>query len=119
MAAEFRRFYKSTMGEYIRRLRVDFACRQISQRETPLTQIALAAGFSSQSHFCTAFRRVTRMTPTEYRSTFAYLHFAQRPFIDERQARSRRLDSSLRVIRHLLWLNGVCGGYRNVKGKES
>ena len=70
MATEFRRFYKSTMGEYLRRLRANFVCREISLTERPLSQIALAAGFSSQSHLCTAFRRVTGMTPTEYRSKF-------------------------------------------------
>jgi AraC family transcriptional regulator len=70
MATEFRRFYKSTMGEYTRRLRVDFACHEISKTQRPLSQIALAAGFSSQSHLCTAFKRVTGITPTEYRSQF-------------------------------------------------
>ena len=80
MAAEFRRFYKSTMGEYIRRLRVDFACREISQTHRPLSQIALAAGFSSQSHLCTAFRRVTGMTPAEYRSTFRSPSFIAKTF---------------------------------------
>ena len=68
LAAEFRRFYGSAPAEYIRRLRVESACRSLSGTPAPLIEIALAAGFSSQSHFSTTFRRLTGMTPTEYRA---------------------------------------------------
>ena len=70
LAAEFRRFFGSAPGEYVRRLRVDYACRALSGTGAPLIDIALAAGFSSQSHFTTTFKRRTGMTPTEYRAAF-------------------------------------------------
>jgi len=70
LAVEFRRFFGSAPGEYVRRLRVDYACRALSDTGAPLIEIALAAGFSSQSHFTTTFKRRTGMTPTEYRAAF-------------------------------------------------
>jgi AraC-like DNA-binding protein len=33
----------------------------------PLSEIALAVGFSDQAHFCNTFRRVAGMTPTQWR----------------------------------------------------
>ncbi len=68
LASEFRKAYHTTIGEYTRKLRVDFACREISGTDTPLVQIALASGFSSQSHFCSTFKRMTGMTPAYYRA---------------------------------------------------
>jgi AraC family transcriptional regulator len=70
LASEFRRFYGTTVGGYVRRLRVDFACRMLSVAEDSILEIALAAGFSSQSHFSTTFKRLIGMSPTEYRATF-------------------------------------------------
>lgn len=68
LASEFRRRFGSTVGEYVRRLRIEYACREISAcSEAPLAQIALTAGFSSQSHFSKTFKRLTGMTPLEYR----------------------------------------------------
>jgi AraC family transcriptional regulator len=70
LCREFRRYYRSTMGEYIRRLRIEFACHQLSTSRTSLSEIALAAGFADQSHFARTFKRVTGMSPTTYRRTF-------------------------------------------------
>jgi AraC family transcriptional regulator len=43
----------------------------ISQPELPIEQIALRLGFSSSSHFSSAFRRQTGLTPTDFRKTFS------------------------------------------------
>jgi AraC family transcriptional regulator len=69
LASEFRRCYGSSVGEYTRRLRIEYACREIRASRSSLTEIALDAGFSSQSHFSRTFKRHTGMTPAEYRST--------------------------------------------------
>lgn len=68
LAREFRRRFRCTIGEYIRQRRIEFACREISNTEAPLTQIALAAGFYDQSHFSNTFRRLTGLTPAAYRA---------------------------------------------------
>jgi AraC family transcriptional regulator len=41
----------------------------INQPELPIDQIALRLGFSSSSHFSSAFRRQTGLTPTDFRKT--------------------------------------------------
>jgi len=70
LAREFRKVYGCTLGEYLRGLRIEFCCRNLSTSDLPLVQIALAAGFSSQSHFSRLFKRQIGMTPTEFRSSY-------------------------------------------------
>jgi AraC family transcriptional regulator len=67
LAREYRKHYRSTVGEQIRRLRVDFARRQISTTESTLADIALASGFSDQSHFTVAFKNYVGIPPSVYR----------------------------------------------------
>lgn len=63
----FRRTYGCTIGEYLRRLRVEFACRQISKTDSSFSEIAHAAGFSDQSHLNKTFKNIYGFTPSEYR----------------------------------------------------
>jgi AraC family transcriptional regulator len=67
MAAAFRRHYGCTMGQYLRRRRIEFACRQLTTSTTTLDEIALTAGFADQSHFSRTFKRLTGLTPAAYR----------------------------------------------------
>ena len=68
LAHEFRRFYRESVGEYARRLRVERACAEMARSERPLSEIAADAGFYDQSHFSNAFKRHTGLTPAEFRS---------------------------------------------------
>ncbi len=70
LAREFRRFYRCTIGEYVRQSRIEFACHQISTSDASLSDIALAAGFFDQSHFSRTFKQITGMSPAAYRRTF-------------------------------------------------
>ena len=70
LARAFHQHYHRTVGEYVRYLRVEFARRELSATDKPLSEIALGAGFSSQSHFSTLFKRHTGLTPVEYRAAF-------------------------------------------------
>ncbi|MGI8641020.1 MAG: AraC family transcriptional regulator [Pyrinomonadaceae bacterium] len=63
----FREKYGLTIGEYVRRLRVEFASKQISSTEIPLSEIAHAAGFADQSHLNKIFKNNFGFTPSEYR----------------------------------------------------
>lgn len=67
LARVFRQQYDCTIGEYVRRLRVEFARRRISNSNDSLNEIALAAGFTDQSHFARTFKTHTGVTPGEYR----------------------------------------------------
>jgi len=68
LAREFRRCFGTTVGEYVRQLRIDCARRLLRDCATPLKHVALEVGFFDQSHFCRVFRELTGMTPTEYRA---------------------------------------------------
>jgi AraC family transcriptional regulator len=67
VAQTFRRFHQCTIGEYLRRLRVDYACHELAGSERAICEIAAAAGFSDQSHFNRSFKRETGMSPSQYR----------------------------------------------------
>jgi AraC-like DNA-binding protein len=67
LARSFRRCHGCTVGEYVRRLRVEFACRRLASAEQPLVEVALDAGFSDQSHFTKTFKRLMGVTPAAFR----------------------------------------------------
>ena len=67
LARVFRIHFRLSMGSYVRRLRLDWAARELVCSETPLTAVALAAGFADQSHFTRFFKRHTGLTPNAYR----------------------------------------------------
>jgi AraC family transcriptional regulator len=68
LARVFRRQHHLTVGEYLRRLRVEFASQQMINSNSPLVEIGLAAGFSDQSQFSNTFKRATGLTPAQFRS---------------------------------------------------
>jgi AraC family transcriptional regulator len=70
LARVFRQQYRCTVGDYVRQLRLDFACNELATSDIPLVEIALAAGFVDQSHLTNTFRRRMGMTPAEFRRNF-------------------------------------------------
>lgn len=70
LARTFRRFEKCTVGDFIRRERIERAKDRILSTDEPLIQIALDTGFADQSHFTRSFKLVSGMTPTEFRKVF-------------------------------------------------
>ena len=69
LARTFRRHYRRTVGDYVRRLRLDNAVRELTATEKSLAEIGLAAGFYDQSHFSHAFKLHLGITPAEFRAT--------------------------------------------------
>jgi AraC family transcriptional regulator len=65
------RAFRSAMGlsphQYVVSRRVECARRLLSDTNTPIAEIALAAGFSSQSHLSNWFRRIVGVSPAVYR----------------------------------------------------
>lgn len=68
LATVFRQRFGCTIGEYVRRLRIDFASRQLADSNDSLCLIGLAAGFVDQSHFSKVFKRQTGLTPGQFRA---------------------------------------------------
>ena len=54
-------------AEYVRRLRVHFACSELLRKNARLIDLAAEAGFADQSHFTRSFKLVTGMTPCAFR----------------------------------------------------
>jgi AraC family transcriptional regulator len=70
LAREFRRHFHMTVGDFVRRRRVEFACRLLLRSQRPLIEIAHETGFFDQSHFTRVLKNATGMTPASYRATF-------------------------------------------------
>jgi AraC family transcriptional regulator len=66
LARTFRRAFGTTVGDYSRSLRLEWAAARLSG-DGSLAEIAIEAGYADQSHFTRTFRRSTGMTPGRYR----------------------------------------------------
>jgi AraC family transcriptional regulator len=71
----FSRLFANTMGlpphRYLSRMKLEHAKTLLSLGKVPLSQIALACCFSSQSNFTRAFHQATGVTPHAYRQACA------------------------------------------------
>jgi AraC family transcriptional regulator len=65
----FRKHFQSSIGEYVRRLRVRKAGEELTRTTHPIAQIAQTTGFYDQAHLNRAFRNHFGMTPGEFRCT--------------------------------------------------
>ena len=63
----FKQMFSMTVFDYLNDLRMNKAARLLSDTELTISDIATELGFSSQSHFCTAFRKRNGLTPKEFR----------------------------------------------------
>ena len=67
LSREFRRYFDCTVGEYMRKLRIEHASYLLASTNTPLAEIANVCGFADQSHFSSTFKRTVGLTPARYR----------------------------------------------------
>lgn len=74
----FRRTVGWTPHAHVVRLRLERAMMLMAHTETSLTEVALAAGFADQSHFSRSFRRLTGITPAEWRKAHKRPSFSGR-----------------------------------------
>ncbi len=63
----FQNQYEKTPTEYLNGLRIDNAKKLLANTPDNILQIALQSGFGSLSSFYTQFKRVTGVSPNEYR----------------------------------------------------
>jgi AraC family transcriptional regulator len=69
LCREFRKRYHTTIGDFVRRRRVEHACALLADPDRLLAEVALECGFADQSHFSTVFKRLIGTTAAEFRST--------------------------------------------------
>jgi AraC family transcriptional regulator len=69
LARAFRKRHLCSIGEYLRRLRIEAACRDLLESNASISEIALQTGFSDQSHLCRALRQYVGMSPRQFRKS--------------------------------------------------
>ena len=67
LARVFRRQFGTSMGEFVRGLRIENSVRLLAHDGLPLSEISQRSGFSDQAHFTRVFKRHLGMTPGAYR----------------------------------------------------
>ena len=67
LARAFRKAFGASVGEYLRRKRVEWAVAALATTDMALAEIAHRAGFFDQSHFTRVFLRYTGHRPGAYR----------------------------------------------------
>ena len=68
LSREFSRYFGVTMGDYIRKLKVENAVLLLREPTLSLTEIGYQSGFADQSHFIRCFKSLFGSTPGEYRN---------------------------------------------------
>ena len=70
--SHFAQLFKRTIGmspmQFVMTYRIEQAKKKLTQRDTPLIDIAMSCGFSDQAHFSRLFKRIAGETPSKYRA---------------------------------------------------
>jgi AraC family transcriptional regulator len=67
LSRQFHKYNRVTVGELIRKRRIQYASHLLAHSHTPLAEIALICGFSDQSHLSFLFKRYMGMSPSRFR----------------------------------------------------
>lgn len=66
----FTKHVRTTLSDYIARVRIGDACARLANSDQPVAFIADAVGYASLANFNRQFKRSTKLTPREYRARF-------------------------------------------------
>ena len=66
----FLKHTRTTVSDYVLRLRVGDACARLAGTDQPIRHVAEAVGYRSLANFNRQFRRLRAMTPRAYRAAF-------------------------------------------------
>jgi AraC family transcriptional regulator len=67
LARTFKRCFGSSIGAYVRELRIEYAKQLLRSTSLSLADVSAEAGFYDQSHLTNALRRASHLTPKQYR----------------------------------------------------
>ncbi len=65
----FKKHSGITFTVYVNRLRIAKAIRIIEKEKLSMSEIAFACGFTNQFHFTRTFKKIMKMTPSNYKKT--------------------------------------------------
>lgn len=66
----FKDTFKETPYQYLTRYRIDMAKQLLTDEALPLNNIALMVGYDNYSNFLVHFKKLTNITPTQYREQY-------------------------------------------------
>jgi AraC-like DNA-binding protein len=67
LSRDFKKYFHCTLGEYLRKLKVENSLKILNEFES-LSEVALECGFSDQSHFIRCFKENIGITPLKFRN---------------------------------------------------
>jgi len=70
LAQSFRKYRQTTVGNYLREIRLERARRELIETNKTLAEISLNNGFCDQSHLSRLFKQKFGATPHAYRQSF-------------------------------------------------
>ncbi|WP_281541916.1 AraC family transcriptional regulator [Maribacter aestuarii] len=65
LSREFNRYFGTSLGNYIRLIKLNQALCLLTSNKYSLTEICYQCGFYDQSHFITSFKRIYKTTPSK------------------------------------------------------
>lgn len=68
LATRFKKETGCTIGDYITQAKIDCSKNMLDHTTLSISEIGHQLCFSSESHFSSVFRKITGMTPTEYKN---------------------------------------------------
>ena len=66
ISKHFPKYFGCTLGEYMRRIKINRSLTLIQSKETNLTEISFTCGFADQSHFIRTFKNQTGFLPKQF-----------------------------------------------------
>ena len=70
------RVFKENVGmtifEYLNKIKIEFACNLLMDADLKISEVCWDSGFNNFSHFNKQFKRITGMTPSEYRKKIKF-----------------------------------------------
>jgi YesN/AraC family two-component response regulator len=72
LSRDFSKYFSCTLGDYIRKTKVERALSLLSNKSMSLTEIAFNCGFADQSHFQRCFKQTIGIAPFKYRKIISY-----------------------------------------------
>lgn len=66
ISKHFPKYFGCTLGEYMRRIKINHSLSLIQSSETTLTEISFQCGFADQSHFIRTFKNQTGFLPKQF-----------------------------------------------------
>lgn len=67
LSRDFSKHFQCSLGEYVRKIRVEKSLALLPEKRLSLTEIAYRCGFADQSHFLRSFKQINGVAPSLFR----------------------------------------------------